>query len=88
MPTGNNTNLRKVVTFCDLSKTGLSFTLVGNVNIKIGDTVRTKFDLENKQSTTVEKEVIVRFMRDNRYGCECQELDFKEREIGFFLLGG
>ncbi len=86
VPTEYSTSTSKGISVLDVSKNGLRFELIGNVVLKIGDVVRVKFDLDNKQATTIVKEVIIRFVSDNQYGCEFKELDLKENELGFFLL--
>ena len=88
VPTEYSTSISKGINVLDVSKNGLRFQLIGNVILKIGDVVRVKFNLDNKQATTIDKEVIIRFIGENQYGCEFKELGLMEKELGFFLLGG
>lgn len=68
--------------------TGLRFKMPGSLKLKTGDILKVEFDLKTKVPTTINKEVIVRYAGNDQYGCEFKDVDFEEKGLGFFLMGG
>ena len=71
---------------CDLSMSGLRFRMFESAFIEKGDQLRVKFNLEIKQSTLIDKEVVVIFVNGDTFGCEFTNLALEEKELGFFLF--
>lgn len=71
---------------CDLSMSGLRFRMLESAFIEKGDKLRVKFNLEIKNSTLIDKEVVVIFVNGDTFGCEFTNLALEEKELGFFLF--
>ncbi len=76
----------RVMTVYDLSTNGLSFKMIDNVVVNIGDELLVKFNLDDAKRSFIRKKVVVRFATDNLIGCEFTELALYEKELGFYLL--
>ena len=71
----------------DISLGGLGFTVIGQVGFQVGDTLRIRFTLDKEPPEIIEKEVLVRMIRDNYIGCAfIEESGFTDRTLGFYLL--
>jgi len=71
----------------NISMGGLGFTTLKLVRAQVGDTLKVKFTLDKVPPEIVEKEVIVRTIKDNYIGCEfSKESGFNDRTLGFYLM--
>jgi glyoxylase-like metal-dependent hydrolase (beta-lactamase superfamily II) len=71
----------------NISMGGLGFTTLKLVRAQVGDTLKVKFTLDKVPPEIVEKEVIVRTIKDNYIGCEfTKESGFNDRTLGFYLM--
>ena len=72
----------------DLSRTGIGFrnAEMDTVDVKKGDKLKIKFNLDNAKKTLIEKQVIVKIVIDQYVGCEFQDLALEEKELGFYLF--
>jgi glyoxylase-like metal-dependent hydrolase (beta-lactamase superfamily II) len=71
----------------NISLGGLGFTVIGQVGFQVGDTLRVRFTLDKEPPEIIEKEVLVRMIRDNYIGCAfIEESGFTDRTLGFYLL--
>ncbi len=70
----------------DISRTGLGFKNTDSVEVKTGTTLRVKFNLDNIKKTLIEKDVIVKIVKDRYVGCEFKNLALEEKELGFYLF--
>jgi glyoxylase-like metal-dependent hydrolase (beta-lactamase superfamily II) len=71
----------------NISMGGLGFTTLNRVRVQVGDTLKVKFTLDKVSPEIVEKEIIVRTIKDNYIGCEfTQESEFSDRTLGFYLM--
>lgn len=87
IPSSYNRHIRKRMTVCNISMSGLGFKLVDKADIKKGDTVRVTFDIETKRPVTIDKEAIVKFVDDGYFGCEFKNLSYEEKDLGFYMFG-
>ncbi|MBN2282631.1 MAG: PilZ domain-containing protein [Deltaproteobacteria bacterium] len=71
----------------NISKTGIGFTLKHLIDIKIGDTVKVKFVLNNNKKTVIDRTVVVQRI-DNRFvGAKfTRPIDAGEKDLAFYLL--
>ncbi len=86
MSLSSNDSVWRKMNVCDLSMSGLRFRMLESVFIEKGDKLRIKFNLEMKKSPLVDKEVVVRFVNGDTFGCEFINLALEEKELGFFLF--
>jgi hypothetical protein len=71
----------------NLSMGGVGFTALNRVRVQVGDTLKVKFTLDKVPPEIVEKEIIVRTIKDNYIGCEfTKESGFNDRTLGFYLM--
>ena len=71
----------------NISMGGLGFTTLDRMRVQLGDKLRVKFTLDKVPPETVEKDVIVRSIRDNYIGCEFADATgFTDRTLGFYLM--
>lgn len=74
------------ITVLNLSMSGLRFRLKDPATIKLDDLLQVKFTLDDQRADLIDKEVIVRDIRKNIYGCEFNNLAYEEKELGFYLF--
>lgn len=74
------------VTVIDLSMSGLKFKLFGTTEINENDRLNIRFTLDDKQASTIAKEVRVVGVRTNQYGCEFLNLAYEEKDLGYYLF--
>ena len=83
-------NLTSVPINCrikNISMGGVGFTSLRHVRVKLGDILKIKFTLDKVPPEIIEKEVVVRTIRDDYIGCEfTQESGYSDRTLGFFLM--
>ena len=71
----------------NISMGGLGFTALNRVRVQVGDTLKVKFTLDKVPPEIVEKEVIVRTIKDYYIGCEfIEESGYTDRTLGFYLM--
>ena len=71
----------------NISLGGLGFTILGKIRVQIDDTLKIRFSLDKEPPEIIEKEVIVRTIRDNYIGCEfIEKTGFSDRTLGFYLM--
>lgn len=69
----------------NISRTGIGFSVSGRHSIKIGQSAKVKFTLDNRKNTTLDKIVIVKAVRENYIGCAFVADQEFEKELGFYL---
>ncbi len=69
----------------NVSRSGVGFTVSGIHSIKIGQKAKVKFTLDNRKETELDKHVTIRSINKNYIGCEFQENQAFEKELGFYL---
>jgi len=79
---------RGVCVVIDLSLTGLRFQTIASHKLKIGQRGYVDFDLDNKKKTHIRKEIIIRKIEGNEYGCQFTEDESFEKELGFYMRFG
>jgi len=72
--------------FTDLSLGGLRLKTESPAGMQVGVTLRVRFKLDGKKPVVIDKEVRVRFVKDNIAGCEFINLSLEEKDLGFYLL--
>lgn len=70
----------------DLSLGGLCLKMEFLVGAKPGDTLRVRFKLDGKKPVAIDKEVKVKFAKDDLLGCAFVNLALEEKDLGFYLL--
>jgi glyoxylase-like metal-dependent hydrolase (beta-lactamase superfamily II) len=71
----------------NISMGGIGFTALDQVRAQVGDTLMVKFTLDREPPEIIEKEVLVKTIRDNYIGCEfIEESGFTDRTLGFYLM--
>jgi glyoxylase-like metal-dependent hydrolase (beta-lactamase superfamily II) len=71
----------------NISMGGLGFTVLGQVRVQVGDKLRIRFSLDKEPPEIIEKDIIVKSIRDNYIGCAfIEETGFSDRTLGFYLM--
>ena len=71
----------------NISLTGIGFATFTMPNLKKGDEGTVKFTLDDKRRSDVEKDAVVRVVKDNYLGCEFMEpVGFQDKALGFYLM--
>ena len=68
-----------------ISLSGIGFTTLNKNNLKKGDRIKVKFNLDDKRHSEVEKEAVVIWANNKSAGCEFTETDEYDRILGFYL---
>ena len=79
-------NPRGKMRVLNVSFTGVGMTVAGVHNIKIGNELEVKFNLDDKNNSEVRKKVIVRLIENNYIGCEFLESAKNDKTLGFYLM--
>ena len=86
----DNGNLPTVPINCrikNISMGGLGFTALNKVRVQVGDTLKVRFTLDKIPPEIVDKDVIVRTIKDYYIGCEfIAEAGHTDRTLGFYLM--
>ena len=72
-------------TIRDLSRNGIGFSVSGVHSIKIGQRAMIDFTLDNRKQSRLQKEVIIRSVDKNLIGCEFNNQQAFEKDLGFYL---
>jgi hypothetical protein len=71
----------------NISMGGLGFVALDKIRVQIGDALQVKFTLDKTPPEFVEKEVIVKTIKDYYIGCEfVEEAGYTDRTLGFYLM--
>jgi len=72
----------------DVSMSGLQFVTMDIEKLKIDDEITVSFILDNADRTTIEKEVIVRNINKNIFGCEFEKSSeyAPDGSLGFYIM--
>ena len=70
----------------DISVLGIGLTILAKHEIKKGDGVTIEFTLDNSAFSRIEKNAIVRGVKDDYIGCEFFEADKLDPKLGFYVL--
>jgi len=73
------------VSIKNISRGGIGFSVSGRHNIEIGQKALVDFVLDNRKSSRVSKEVIVRSVTNNHIGCQFVSHQPFEKDLGFYL---
>jgi hypothetical protein len=69
----------------NLSLSGICFEVKGIHNLRTGQKGYIDFTLDNKKTTHLHKEFIIRSVQDNIVGCEFKKDAAFEKELGFYM---
>ena len=69
----------------NISRSGVDFSVSGLHNIKLDQKIVITFRLDNRKETEINKQVIVRRIRENNIGCEFVEQSQIGKDLGFYL---
>ena len=80
--------LKRAVIIKSISESGIGIALgYSKHNIKPGDVVRVKFQLDDKAFTLLDVSVIIRRVEEGYAGCEFQYLEQHDKKtIGFYMM--
>lgn len=70
----------------NLSLDGIGLTLTGKQAVCEGDHLIIKFRLDTSSSPIIEKEAVVKWVKDNEVGCEFFDKDRHDKTLGLYLL--
>jgi glyoxylase-like metal-dependent hydrolase (beta-lactamase superfamily II) len=71
----------------NISMGGLGFIALSKIRVQVGDELKVKFTLDKTPPEIVEKDVIVRTIKDNYIGCQfIEESGYTDRTLGFYLM--
>jgi transcription elongation factor Elf1 len=70
----------------DVSSTGFKLKLSVAQNFQIGEALRVEFYLDDKRRTFIEKELIVRNVKDNLVGTSFAPSEGDDPNLGFYLM--
>jgi hypothetical protein len=68
----------------NISRSGISFTVAGKHRIEEGQELWLEFELDDKKKTLLQREAIVKSVRQDTIGCELKA-QLEEKELGFYL---
>ena len=81
----SNSGDRGNAVIANLSKNDICFTVTGIHNIQIGQEGLIDFVLDNRKSTRLTKEIIIKSVKDNRIGCTFDAHQPFEKDFEFYL---
>ena len=70
----------------DISLNGIGFTTLNNNNLKKGDEIKVRFNLDDTRRSEIEKRAVVMWVNNKSAGCEFAETDEYDRLLGFYLM--
>ena len=70
----------------NLSLTGLGFSTFTEHGLRKGAGARVRFTLDDSSLSEIEKDVVVRLVRDNYLGCEFADPSLFDKALGFYLM--
>jgi len=70
----------------NLSKAGLKFTCSNANQLRIGDQLQVRFNLDNANQTLIKKAVIVKSVHADTVGCQFEGTDRYDAALGFYFL--
>ena len=79
-------NARGKMLVINISKTGIGFQVLGAVNVREGNDLQVKFNLDDKHHSLIEKRVVVRLVKNNYIGCEFVDSTAHDKALGFYLM--
>ena len=79
-------NERGTMLVTDVSMGGIGFKVVGINNIRNDHELEVTFTLDDKHSSVISKQLIVRIVRDKFVGCEFRHALEYDKELGFYLM--
>jgi|GEM_PF-249768 len=69
----------------NISRSGVSFSMTGNHDMKVGQKVLLNFKLDDKKRTEVTKKVIIRRIHTGSVGCEYTNQTQIGKDLNFYL---
>lgn len=70
----------------DISLLGIGFTTLHTNRLKKGDGINVEFTLDDKRHSKIEKNAVVRWVKDKHIGCQFTETDQYDKDLGFYLM--
>lgn len=68
-----------------ISLNGIGFTTLNKNNLKKGDRIKAKFNLDDGRHSEVEKQAVVMWANNKSAGCEFTQTDEYDTILGFYL---
>ena len=70
----------------DISMTGIRFATATQHNLIKGDQLTVTFTLDDRNRSRIEKDVIIRWVKDKEVGCQFTEPAQYDKVFGFYLM--
>ena len=70
----------------NISLTGIEFVTLHMNRLKEGDEIKVAFTLDDKRHSKIEKNAVVRWVKDKHIGCQFTETDQYDKVLGFYLM--
>jgi hypothetical protein len=70
----------------NVSKGGIGARVVGPNTNEVGDELRVRFNLNDKNGSQIEKRVVVRLVKQDYIGCEFLDASDHDKALGFYLM--
>ena len=69
----------------NISRGGIGFSVSGTHNLQVGHRAQVDFLLDNRKQSRMQKTVVIRTIRQNHIGCQFEENQAFEKDLGFYL---
>jgi hypothetical protein len=70
----------------DISMTGIKFATATKHNLAAGEALSLAFTLDDRNRSRVEKDVVIRWVKDKEVGCQFTESLQYDKVFGFYLM--
>jgi hypothetical protein len=74
------------MTVRNISQTGIGFSTFTSHDLTKGSEVKVKFTLDDVKQSEIEKDAIVRVVKDKYLGCEFKDPALFDKALGFYLM--
>jgi hypothetical protein len=70
----------------DISMTGIRFATATPHNLAVGEALSVVFTLDDRNRSRVEKDVVIKWVKENEAGCQFTESAQYDKVFGFYLM--
>ena len=70
----------------NISLNGIGFITLNKNNLKRGNEIKVRFNLDDTRRSEIEKKAVVMWVNNKSAGCEFAETDEYDRLLGFYLM--
>lgn len=79
-------NYQRSMTVVNISKEGFGLRIAGEHRLKVGQQIQISFNLDDKQHSLIDRQVVVRLVKDNYAGCELIGNTSHDKALGFYMM--